>query len=248
MTPATLSMGLVGVSYGPLALGSCGGTPPYTWSAAAGSLPPGLSLSAAGVLSGTPSAVWTTTFDVTLADNTNQRVSKTFTLRVVQPLVFPYTNLPDAKVLATYSAALSASGGVPPYAWSVVNPPLPLVLGLDSSSGVISGGAPQLPGTYTFQIRVTDSVGQSVTNSVQLTVAPSPGYVCSANSGVPPMIRSEGRAELASDIWLLCTYDALSNGPTPLGVPIPTTDIQLTFTAPTSWVDPGAVSPGSIPV
>ena len=49
---AALPLGSVGTAYGPLTLTASGGTPPYVWSAAG--LPAGLSLGAAGVLSGSP--------------------------------------------------------------------------------------------------------------------------------------------------------------------------------------------------
>jgi hypothetical protein len=242
-TPATLSFGLLGASYGPLALGVCGGTPPYNWSN--GSLPPGLSLSAGGILSGVPSVVGTTSFTVTVTDNASRTASQTFSLRVVQPLVFVNTTLPDAKVGESYSATLSASGGVAPYSWFVTNPPLPGSLALNPSTGTVSGTPPGA-GVYHFPIRVTDSVGQSVTSYVQLTVAQSPGYVCTANAGVPPTIRTEGAAELAGDIVLLCSYVSSPNGPTAAGAAIATTDIQVTFTNASS--DSLTLTPGSVAV
>jgi hypothetical protein len=55
--------GEVGLAYS-AALSATGGTPPYTWSVQAGALPPGLSLSAAGVISGTPAAEGDYTFKV----------------------------------------------------------------------------------------------------------------------------------------------------------------------------------------
>jgi len=64
VTTASLPNGTVGTAYNQ-SLTATGGTPPYqwTWMAAAGSgLPPGLSLSSAGTISGTPTAAGT--FDV----------------------------------------------------------------------------------------------------------------------------------------------------------------------------------------
>lgn len=56
---APLPEGIVGAAYGPLTLSAVGGTGgPYTWSVAG--LPPGLVLSSAGVLSGTPTTEGTT--------------------------------------------------------------------------------------------------------------------------------------------------------------------------------------------
>jgi hypothetical protein len=49
-------------------LAASGGTAPYTWSLAAGSLPPNLALSAAGTLSGTPAGSGPTSFTVEVTD------------------------------------------------------------------------------------------------------------------------------------------------------------------------------------
>ncbi|MEO8595981.1 MAG: IPT/TIG domain-containing protein, partial [Candidatus Solibacter sp.] len=53
VTTTTLTPGVVGTAYSQT-LAANGGSGPYTWSVASGSLPPGLTLSASGVISGTP--------------------------------------------------------------------------------------------------------------------------------------------------------------------------------------------------
>ena len=55
ISTSTLPAGMVSTSYSQT-LAAAGGTPGYTWSLASGSLPAGLTLSAAGALSGTPTA------------------------------------------------------------------------------------------------------------------------------------------------------------------------------------------------
>lgn len=52
-SPSTLPGGQVGAGYS-FALTTSGGTPPVQWVLISGSLPPGLSLSSSGVLTGTP--------------------------------------------------------------------------------------------------------------------------------------------------------------------------------------------------
>ncbi|MEA2500975.1 MAG: hypothetical protein QOD01_1086, partial [Actinomycetota bacterium] len=52
-------------------LAATGGTMPYTWSLASGNtLPPGLNISPAGVISGTPTATATSSFTVRVTDST----------------------------------------------------------------------------------------------------------------------------------------------------------------------------------
>jgi hypothetical protein len=64
-------------------LQAAGGTAPYTFSISSGSLPSGLSLSSAGVISGTPSAAGTSTgIVVKVTDNASNTASATFSLTV----------------------------------------------------------------------------------------------------------------------------------------------------------------------
>lgn len=65
-------------------LRAAGGAPPYAWSVVAGQLPAGLSLSAAGVLSGTPTETGASEFTVEVSDlsSPQQTATGTFTLAV----------------------------------------------------------------------------------------------------------------------------------------------------------------------
>jgi large repetitive protein len=63
---------------------------------------------------------------------------------------------------------LAASGGIPPYTWSVSDRWLPPGLSL-SPSGVISG-SPALAGTFEFTLRAADSAGDTVAVSRSVTV------------------------------------------------------------------------------
>src|SRR5713101_3823807 len=87
-TPAPLAIattsvpsGTVGQAYS-TQLNATGGTSPYTWSVSLGSLPAGLTLSAAGVISGTPTTAGSSTFTATVSDVSAQTSSTSFTLTV----------------------------------------------------------------------------------------------------------------------------------------------------------------------
>ena len=54
ITPGTLAPGTVATPYTPVTIGATGGIQPYIWTLIGGQLPPGMSLGANGVLSGTP--------------------------------------------------------------------------------------------------------------------------------------------------------------------------------------------------
>ncbi len=78
-TAATLPAGMVGTAY-TQTLAASGGTSPYTWMLASGSLPDGLSLSSAGVLAGTPNTGGAYSFLVAVTDNASNMTTATFSL------------------------------------------------------------------------------------------------------------------------------------------------------------------------
>ena len=73
--------GTVGQAYS-AQMNATGGTSPYTWSASSGSLPAGLTLSAAGVIGGMPTTAGSSTFVATVSDTISQTTSSSFTLTV----------------------------------------------------------------------------------------------------------------------------------------------------------------------
>ena len=70
-----------------------------------------------------------------------------------------------------YSFALSAQGGVLPYAWSISSGSLPPGLTLDSTLGVIKG-VPTIPQTYSFTVQVNDSASNYLTLTTSIQVKP----------------------------------------------------------------------------
>jgi len=77
----SLPDGTPGVAYNQ-SISASGGLSPYNYSIIAGSLPAGLTLSVAGVLSGTPSAAGTYTFTVQVTDANLESVSRDYSLKV----------------------------------------------------------------------------------------------------------------------------------------------------------------------
>ncbi|APV50536.1 hypothetical protein BWI17_13045 [Betaproteobacteria bacterium GR16-43] len=77
-------------AYGPFTLGAGGGTQPFSFAVTGGSLPPGVTLSTAGVLQGTPSQLGTFNFTVTLTDAASLSSSRAMTI-VVDPVAFTVT-------------------------------------------------------------------------------------------------------------------------------------------------------------
>ena len=82
--------------------------------------------------------------------------------------VFPSCRLPNGTVGVPYSGTISASGGIPPYKFSLVDGTLPGGLTLNRASGSITG-SPMIAATKYFRVRVTDARGVAV--SIQGHVA-----------------------------------------------------------------------------
>jgi hypothetical protein len=157
ITTTSLPGGTIFIPYPPTTLAATGGEPPYNWSVIGGSLPPGLGLSSAGVISGTPVAGGVFSVTVQVADTLANAASKMLSITIeTGSLVITTTQLPAGTVNVPYSATLGASGGTPPYAWSIISGTLPIGLSLDGASGVISG-TPTVAGASNFTVQVQDS-------------------------------------------------------------------------------------------
>ena len=83
-TISPLASGMVGRSYSQ-SLTATGGAAPYGWSLASGTLPDGLSLSEAGVITGTPTAAGSATFTVRVTGSDTGSATKEITLAIIDP-------------------------------------------------------------------------------------------------------------------------------------------------------------------
>ncbi|MDX6401107.1 MAG: hypothetical protein QOF27_1713 [Gaiellaceae bacterium] len=145
-----------------------------TYEVTSGTLPAGLTLSPAGRISGTPTAVGSSTFTVKgTAVSTNPSAdgtrvdSKTFTLNVTEPLLARVSTR-AAEVGVHYVGSLSATGGQGPYTWAASGLPSGLSVG---DGGAITG-TPSSTGSYPSQVTVTDANGNAKTTNVTFRVAP----------------------------------------------------------------------------
>ncbi|HEY8157325.1 MAG TPA: N,N-dimethylformamidase beta subunit family domain-containing protein [Methylobacter sp.] len=94
VTTTALPGGTVNTPYS-VSLAAIGGTLPYTWSISAGSLPPGLSLSSSGAISGTPTTTATYTFTVQVTDSANPAITANQALSItVVAAIWPSTAIP----------------------------------------------------------------------------------------------------------------------------------------------------------
>lgn len=150
-------------------LSASGGTLPYNWAAVGGTLPGGISLNpATGLLSGTPTAMGNFSFTVQAADSQSHVAQKNIAINVLPAaLTILTSSLPAISQGVVFNQTLSAGGGTPPYAWSVVAGALPA--GLNIANGAITG-SPTESGNFTFTLQVADSLSHSAQKSFSITV------------------------------------------------------------------------------
>jgi hypothetical protein len=117
------------------------------------------------------------------------------------PLTIVTTALPLAYTGGNYLQTLNATGGTPPYSWTLLGGTLPAGLTL-SSTGLITG-SPTGTGTSTLGVQVTDRDGSKATANLALTVI-APGTL--ARSGVLSHIAAGG--SWVTSITLVTTYSA----------------------------------------
>ena len=80
---------------------------------------------------------------------------------------------------ASYSYALSAASGTPPYTWSLIGGALPQGLALNPQ-GVLGGTLSPTASSATFQVQVTDANATTTTGSIHLAVLAPTGANCNA--------------------------------------------------------------------
>ncbi|WP_052951656.1 putative Ig domain-containing protein [Devosia soli] len=193
LSPASLPDGRAGAPYS-AAVAASGGTAPYTYTVT-GTLPPGVTLSPSGLLSGTPTESNLYSFTVTATDSSGgtgpHSGAQSYNIVTYSP---NFTLLPDDLPVATagqpYSQTVVAGGGTAPYTYSIYAGALPA--GLTFSGGTISG-TPTAIGSFFVTIIARDSttgpgspyaVGQYFPLIVAApTIALTPATLPAANSG-----------------------------------------------------------------
>lgn len=168
ITTKTPPVGTIGVSYR-TTLAAVGGTLPYTWSLLSGQLPAGLSLASSGTLSGIPTLAGSFAFTVQVQEAGSGIASKALTVSTAPPVSITTATLPEGTVSTAYSTSLAATGGTPPYTWSVTAGQLPASLAV-SAAGVFSG-TPAAAGSASFTIEAKDAAGRRALRALSMSVA-----------------------------------------------------------------------------
>jgi hypothetical protein len=154
------------------------GVPSLVWTLDSGTLPGGLIVDGygPGTLSGTITNSGLFNFTVRVMDAVGQTATEALSINVLAvapgPLTISNTTLPPGAMGCPYNNQLQATGGAPPYSWSLspLSGPLPpdLMLG---TNGMISG-SPATNSYSTLGFEVSDSLGQSASQTIYLVINP----------------------------------------------------------------------------
>jgi hypothetical protein len=170
----SLPDGAINQPYAGQQLTVSGGTA-TSWSVASGTLPPGITLSASGVIEGTPTEAGQFTF-IVQANGSENNDTKQLGIFVLAPLelrlagaVVPKTTpVPlNGKVNTPFTWDVDAVGGKGTYTYSSTT--LPVGLTLDPATGTVAG-TPTTAGVTTITMSVADQSGGNATLQAKLNV------------------------------------------------------------------------------
>ena len=187
--PLSLPNGAINVPYSSqVGVAQGTGTPPFTLSISAGSLPAGLSFNATnGMITGTPTTIGSSSFTVSATDARSLTGTRNLSINIRGSISIMQATLPPGQVGVPYSATLTATGGVVPYIWSVNTGSLPAGLTITSNpdgTGTISG-TPTTIGTSPFTLQVADSESPPATGiSGQFSISIA-GFVTITTPSLP---------------------------------------------------------------
>jgi hypothetical protein len=230
----SLPDGVVGTAYSG-SLSATGGVKPYAFTASG--LPDGLTVSATGAVSGTPSTAGTFTVSATVTDAAGASAKQTYTIKIAPPpLVIATASAPNGTVGTAYSVTFSAQGGTPPYVFSATGQPSTLTM---SAGGTLSG-TPAAPGTFTVAVTVKDANATTTARSYTITIAlpPAPPLtVAGVNTTVNPAQQPRASVSISNTfpvdilVTLTLTFQADSGPPDP-AVTFPSGATTATVTIP----------------
>ncbi|MFZ4858968.1 MAG: putative Ig domain-containing protein [Desulfuromonadaceae bacterium] len=174
ITTTTLPRGTTGSNY-PASVTATGGKAPLSLAVTNGTLPTGVTLSANGTFTGSPTLTGNFPITVTVTDTTGRTSTQNLTISIDAPLVITTTRLDDAKQGIAYTFTPTTSGGYGAKNWTLYAGILPTGLNFDTAAGTISGTPTEITGRV-ITLLVTDGIGRTSFKSYPLNVTVPLGF------------------------------------------------------------------------
>ena len=210
-TPPTVSCGSVSSSAGTVGMmfnawiAGSNGTAPFTYSVFNGTLPGNLQVNpGTGQISGIPQSATGTTVTFQMKDSLGRTATSagcSIVINTAPSLQCGGLSNASGEVGIFFSGSLSENGGTAPVTYSL-NGSLPQNVGLNSSTGVISG-VPGNAGSFPFTVTVTDKNGATSTSGA-----------CNLNVSGPPTISCGGVTNATGTVGVPFSASVTSNGGT----------------------------------
>jgi len=237
ITASSPPAGTTGMPYAGYTFTASGGAPLLSWTES-GALPPGLTLSASGQLSGTPVKAGTYPILLMVSDSSVPPLATSVPLSLQindSAIVIAPASPPAGTASYAYPVfGFAASGGSPPYTWKA-NGTLPPGLTFGSDGTIV--GTPTQTGNFAFSVTATDSAQQpmssaplatqiSIANPEPLTLNPTPAppagivgtaygpFAFSTGGGFQPLNWSITAGSLPPGLTLGSSDGSLSGTPT----------------------------------
>lgn len=226
----TVPGGLVGKPYPATQITTSFGLAPITFSAASGTLPPGLTLSPTGLLTGTPTKRGVYDVGVRAVDVNGSTGGRGYTIAVQDLDITSPSVLPQATLRVPYSYEFTTADAVAPVYFSSSDPQPP---GLAVEGTTISG-TPTATGTWTFMVEGQDAAGHRAEAFFTITVvAPTDPLVYTPS--LPPAPQGSSYAAMVSAVGGTGAHTwSVSSGSLPAGLSIDPATGAISGTATTA--------------
>ncbi|PWU31013.1 IPT/TIG domain/outer membrane autotransporter barrel domain-containing protein [Pseudomonas sp. RW407] len=234
LTPANLVSATANTAYSQ-GLAANGGTAPYSFSVTSGALPSGVSLSSAGILSGTPSAAGTFNFTVQATDSLGATGSQALALTVAYqaPVAGPVSVTVAANSSANPITLNLGGGGITGI--GVASAPSH---GTTSVSGTNLSYTPTAgySGNDSFTYAVTGPGGTSAAATVNITVTAPTLVITPSTPGLPGATQSMAYSASLAASGGMAPYSYALSGSLPAGLSLDSATGAITGT-PTAVVN-----------
>jgi MYXO-CTERM domain-containing protein len=192
-TTSPLTAGTVGTAYNQT-FAATGGTPPYSWLVTVGTPPAGLTLSAAGVLSGTPTTAGTSNFTVEVTGGASSTMAFALT---INPAGTPDITAPTVSSTSPDNNATGVAVGTAvsaTFSEAIDNTTV------DNTSFILSDGVDNVVGTFSVN-------GAIVTFTPSAALADNTTYTATLTTAITDVA---GNALAADHVWTFTTAAAVA--------------------------------------